>query len=281
LSYLQSDHVETAETHVVWFSAFTRGPLLGRLLRTEQRFNGYRLASSQPNFAFTLIRDDSGLTGDGSYYFGKGSDAYVERAVEELLSSLMSTAATGQTSRTFIFMGSSMGAYAAAKFGIRLGASSILCLVPHFDVRAAVAYCGRQPWIDWVISDLGPEARDRYLVRLQDYLDSSRTELPRLMILSAVDDVGVHKEQVLPFVEKYLEHDGAVNCDFRPSGGHSMVNASTEYILAALDLLQTNGAFTSGMFDGLPRRKEHWTERVERYAAKLERGVAQLLRLKS
>lgn len=277
ISYFISDEIRNKHGHVFWFSAFTRGPLLGRLLKTEQKFHGFKAASTFEKFSFTLIRDDSGLTGDGTYYFGKANNPYVEEAIAELISFIQKQIQESSPKTPFIGVGSSMGAYAATKFGVMKNFNSVLAMVPHFDISAAVKYCGRKNWIDWACDGATQEEIDLYLSRLQDVLASHTGPLPRLFVQSALDDVGVHSEQVLPFVLLYESKGGKVDCDFRTSGGHSMVNASNQFIKATLDLITNNKVFVPGMFNSFPKRKELRTEKLERRFASLENKIAKLL----
>lgn len=277
LSYFTSDEIQNKHAHIFWFSAFTRGPLLGRLLKTEQKFHGFKAASTFDEFSFTLIRDDSGLTGDGTYYFGKANNPYIEVAIAELISYIQQQIQESSPNIPFIGVGSSMGAYAATKFGVMKNFNAVLAMVPHFDISAAVKYCGRKNWIDWACEGAPQEEIDRYLSRLQDVVISHTGPLPRLFVQSALDDVGVHSEQVLPFVSLYESKGGKVDRDFRTSGGHSMVNASNQFINATLKLLASNKIFVPGTFDSFPKRKELRTEKLERYFASIENRVAKAL----
>lgn len=277
LNYFTSEEVGSKRAHIFWFSAFTRGPLLGRILKTEQKFHGFRAASSFEDYSFTLIRDDSGLTGDGTYYFGKANNPFIEDAIVELITYLQNEIQQSAPETRFIGVGSSMGAYAATKFGILTSFSSVLAMVPHFDISAAVKYCGRKQWVDWACDDASPEEIERYLQRLQSVVSECAGQLPRLFVQSSIDDVGVHTEQVLPFVALYAEKGGNVDCDFRTNGGHSMVNASNQFIRATLDLLSENNGFAPGMFDSFPKRKELRTEKLERHFAVFENKVAKVL----
>lgn len=277
LSYFISDDTSAKKAHVFWFSAFTRGPLLGRLLKTEQKFHGFKVASTTPDFSFTLIRDDSGLTGDGTYYFGKADNPYIEVAVAELIDHITSDIRAHSPETQFIGAGSSMGAYAATKFGILNNFDSVLTMVPHFDVEAAVKYCGRKKWVDWACEGATQEQQKQYIQRLQILTSASGAHLPTLFTQSALDDVGVHQQQVVPFVALFRKHGGKLFADYRASGGHSMVNASNDFIRAALALLVAKQDFTPGMFDHFPQRKELGSEKLERYFASLENSVAKLL----
>lgn len=277
LSYFISEDTHKKHAHVFWFSAFTRGPLLGRILKTEQKFHGFKAASTFEEYSFTLIRDDSGLTGDGTYYFGKANNPYIEVAVSELISKIQNEILISSPNTSFIGVGSSMGAYAATKFGVIKNFHSVLAMVPHFDISAAVKYCGRKKWIDWAIDEASLNEIDAYLTRLQNTVSTHTEQLPRLFVQSAIDDIGVHFEQVLPFVSLYEANGGKVECDFRQSGGHSMVNASNQFINLTLNLLASNDDFVPGMFDTLPKRKELRTERLERLFASMENKVGKAL----
>jgi hypothetical protein len=277
LSYFQSDNAAGKKAHVFWFSAFTRGPLLGKLLRTDQRFHGFKAASSFDDFSFTLVRDDSGLTGDGTYYFGKANNPYIEEAVSELVAHIRDDLGASSGQKRFFGVGSSMGSYAAVKFGILNELDTALAMVPHFDLAAAGKYCGRKRWIAWATEGATASEKKAYMNRLADVVKASRKKLPTLFVQSAKDDVGVHKEQVVPFVELYESCGGTVFMDFRDFGGHSMINASNEYIHAVLDLLVSRRPFTTGMFNGFPQRKELRAEKLERHFANFENQVAKLL----
>ena len=277
LNYFISEDLRNKRAHIFWFSAFTRGPLLGRILKTEQKFHGFKAASSFEDYSFTLIRDDSGLTGDGTYYFGKANNPYIEEAISELITFLQTEIQEQTPSTKFIGVGSSMGAYAATKFGILTNFQAVLAMVPHFDIASAVKYCGRKNWVDWACDGALPEEIDSYLSRLQNVVTNHSEPLPLLFIQSALDDIGVHNEQVIPFVTLYEANGGNVNKDFRSAGGHSMVNASNQFIYAALDILVKDKTFTPGMFDTFPKRVEMRSEKLERRFASLENKVARIL----
>ncbi|MCX6495052.1 MAG: hypothetical protein NTY82_04670 [Actinobacteria bacterium] len=277
LSYFQSDDAKNKKAHVFWFSAFTRGPLLGKLLRTDQRFHGFKAASTSDDFSFTLVRDDSGLTGDGTYYYGKANNPYIEEAVSELVAHISDDLRKSSRQTRFFGVGSSMGSYAAVKFGILNGLDTALAMVPHFDLVAAGKYCGRKRWIDWATEGSTPTEKKKYMNRLADVVKANPQKLPTLFVQSAKDDVGVHNEQVVPFVELYRGSGGTTFTDFRDFGGHSMINASNEYIHAVLDLLAERKPFRERMFDGFPQRKELPAEKLERHFGAFENRVAKLL----
>lgn len=277
LSYFTSEETFGKRAHVFWFSAFTRGPLLGRILKTEQKFHGFKAASTFDNYSFTLIRDNSGLTGDGTYYFGKANNPFIEQAVSELITFIQNEIKQSSQQTKFIGVGSSMGAYAATKFGMLNNFQAVLAMVPHFDLYSAVKFCGRKIWIDWACDGATSQEIKLYMSRLQNLVSSHTGNLPTLFVQSAEDDIGVHAEQVLPFVALYEASGGKVECDFRISGGHSMVNASNQFISAVLDVLSMNNAFEPGQFDSFPKRKELRTEKLERYFASFENKLAKLL----
>lgn len=89
--------------------------------------------------------------------------------------------------------------------------------------------------------------------------------------------MGVHQQQVVPYVDLFRKQGGKLFADYRSSGGHSMVNASNDFIRAALALLVEKKEFTPGMFDHFPQRKELGSEKLERYFAGMENSVAKLL----
>lgn len=278
--YFQTENLNGKKAHVFWFSAFTRGPLLGRILKTEQRFHGFKAAKSFQDFSFTLLRDDSGLTGDGTYYYGKANNPYIEVAISELITSIKAEVHKTNSKSQFIGVGSSMGAYAATKFGILDSFNSVLALVPHFDLEAAAKYCGRRRWLDWAIENASKDDAEKYMSRLQTLVVENKSNLPTLFLQSAMDDPGVHKEQVIPFIELYENSGGVAFADFRKSGGHSMVNASNDFIHSALELLVNNEVFEEGMFDHFPLRKETRAEKLERHFAKSENTIAKLINRK-
>jgi hypothetical protein len=277
LTYFQSDNASGKKAHVFWFSAFTRGPLLGKLLHSDQRFHGFKAASSFDDFSFTLIRDDSGLTADGSYYFGKANNPYIEEAVQELVAHIKKSISSEFGQKRFFAVGSSMGSYAAVKFSVLNDLECTLAMVPHFDLAAAGRYCGRKRWIDWATEGATKDEVRRYMNRLADVVSSSTKALPTLFVQSAKDDIGVHKEQVVPFVSLYTSRGGVAYTDYRDSGGHSMINASNDFIQAVLDLLASKTPFVAGDFDRFPQRQESRDEKLERHFANFENRVAKML----
>ena len=278
VQFFETEQGENVKAHVFWFSAFTHGPYLGKLLKTEQKFHGFRAANTFEEFDFTLLRDNSGPTSDGTYYFGKANNPFIENAISEFIAIRIAQIRESKPGVKIIGIGSSMGAYGATKFGIIHQFDSVVALVPHFDLNAARAYCGRKMWIDWAGEGGTEEEQLFYLNRLQLLVTEYESRLPPVFCQSAKDDAGVHEEQVIPFSKLYKNSGGIFFEDFRKDGGHSMTNASNEYIRAVLNLMADNRNFNPGMFDEMPKRIQTRSEILEQNFAKVENFAGKCLR---
>lgn len=266
-----------ASTTVVWLSAFTRGPHLGRVLRSTEMFHGYRTSSKITDFNWVLVRETTGLTGDGTYYGGVGNLS-AEIECQSLIESVQKDDLNH--GRRTVLMGSSMAAYAAAMFGIRLGIP-VFCFSPHFDLRVARQLCGRGPWIDFCTSGLAPQARADYLQRLQNEVSRQRVvERPaQLLIQASTDDYGVFREQVIPFVSLARDAGHDIYADFRDDGGHSSVYINDDFLRHVIQQLSSVQPINTARLASYGRRHLNRYELIDKWLARVERVVAAPLSL--
>ena len=260
---------------VFWFSAFTRGPHLGRLLKVTPGFHGYRFSSLHDQFDWVLLRDQFGYTQDGTYYGGRAGDLFVESAVNELVGGIIAERRRSDPHVKFVMIGSSMGAFAAIKFAV-LNRVPALGWSPHLDIEIAMNSCGRGPWVRYCIEGGSPDEVEEYLHRMERVLVNHSGRLPDLILQAAMDDPFVYPEQIVPFVDRYTSGGGHVQLDLRESGGHSSTHAPDEYLIAAINSLASGTRLDLEAMRRLPPRKVRARERFEGW---LQRVEAQLLRI--
>ena len=265
-----------SSTLVIWFSAFTRGPHLGRVLKVTPGFHGYKFSRSHDQFDWLLVRDSWGYTNDGTYYGGRAGDLFVERAVSELVRKLIAEYRAQDPATKVVAMGSSMGAYAAIKFAVMNGIAA-LGWSPHLDMEIAMKSCGRGPWVRYCLEDADDASRARYLHRLQDVVNEHAGNLPPLIVQATADDHFVYPEQVVPFVESYISAGGKVQLDLRDRGGHTSRYAPDEYLVEALTCLAEARDLDIDRMRALPPRIPTSRERLERSLQSLEAVVLRIL----
>lgn len=259
-----------SNTTVIWLSAFTRGPHLGRVLRTTEVYHGSRMSSKIADFNWILVRETTGYTADGTYYGGvHGLQAEIE--LQALIESVIDS--DDRAGRSTVVMGSSMAAYGAALMGIRLGVSAF-CFSPHFDLEVAHRSCGRGPWIDFCTAGMPYEARSNYRNRLQDeLLKSSNRKETQILIQVAADDIGVFEEQVIPFMDLATKKGHKVYLDLRSTGGHASIHVNERYIQHVIPLLAESKDIEVTNLSAYGSRKYSRYERIDRSLARVEEKI--------
>ena len=263
---------------VIWLSAFTKGPIMGRYTKVTPRFHGFKISNSIPDLDWILIRDNAGLTGDGTYYGGNSKSLFIERAVGELISAKQDEYQRANKEIEFVLMGSSMGGYGAIKLAILTSITQVFVYSPHLDMEIAMQHCGRGPWIAHCLSGKDSEQDRKYLRRLQDVVKHSDS-LPRLVMQVSRNDSYVYPEQVLPFQELYEELGGTIELDLREEGGHGSVNAPDAYIEAVVRGLGRGERINFEKLRNLPPRRLSKQEKIERNLQRVENGTFKILRL--
>jgi len=264
-----------SDTTVIWLSAFTRGPYLGRILRSTEKFHGFRMSAELVDFDWVLVRETSGFTRDGTYYGGV-ANLEVQEECRDLISSIVADNESKQ--RRTVLMGSSMGAYGAALFGLEFSIP-VFCFSPHFDLQVARKMCGRAPWIDFCVDDLSPAARLHYLSRLQSQIAMSRNakESAPMLVQVSKDDFGVYREQVLPFANYALKAGVHVYLDERDMGGHSGIHVSIPYLREAIVQVR-DGQIDIEKLKSIPGRTRSFGDRTDHFLSKLEDGLGKLVK---
>jgi len=207
--------------------------------RPEHRpqFQGYfhRLRMFWPlrRPSFLFVCDTFGADRNGTYYKGERGDFFVERATAAIVDFV--EAELGIARVDTVMLGSSMGATAALRFALERGCAGAVAVSPHIDLDLCARHQGRARHIAAVLgSDDVEDPRHYPVTREVRTLAGSVEPRPRLAIQSAVDDHGVHDEQVVPLVELWRSRGGVAAADFRPDGGHSSVHATAEFFEAAI-----------------------------------------------
>ncbi len=266
---------------VFWFSAFTQGPHLGKILKTTPKFHGFRVSSENSEFNWVLIRDHAGYTNDGTYYGGKAGNLFIEDAVSELIAKLSSDFTERESNTRFIAMGSSMGGYAAMKFALLCNIGSCFVYSPHFDMRIAMRNCGRKLWIEWALADGTEQEKQEYLCRLQILLEQNASAVrnTKVLIQATSDDQFVYPEQIVPFLERYRSAGGSIELDLRDRGGHTSIHTPNAYIFAVLRELSKGTIPLPESLQGFPQRKYSRSEKIEKVLNSIEHLVMSALKM--
>lgn len=265
-----------SETVVFWFSAFTRGPHLGRLLKVTSGFHGFKFSRVHDQFDWVLVRDQFGFTEDGTYYGGRAGDLYVEDAVGEFVAKVIAERRQKNPDVRFVMMGSSMGAFAAIKFAI-MNRVPALGWSPHLDIEIAMRYCGRGPWVRHCLEGADERSIQEYVHRMKRVIEDHKGELPKLILQAAKDDPFVYPEQIVPFVDLYEAGGGIVQLDLREFGGHSSIHAPDPYLLAAIDALSTGDDLKIDELRTLPPRNRNRRERFEGWLQLVEARILRIM----
>ena len=246
----------------MWFSAFTNGPKLAKLFKVKKTFHGYRIARSNSDYDWLLLRENYGYTNDGSYYSGTPSNYFIESQFAEIFSKF------DLQKKNIVFIGSSMGGYAAMKFALIHGVKKVALFSPHLDLKIARSLCGRKKWIDFLTSNTSetPYQKDLFLKRLQILVHELKANFKNmsLYIQASVDDFGVFNEQVIPFVKEVEAFNPDIFLDHREFGGHSGLFMSDELILYVLESLSKNRPLISDKLRSFPNRHLRRSEKIER-----------------
>lgn len=200
-------------------------------------FKGYfhrmKMLGSCTDYSWLFFCDAFGAFENGTYYTGEAGDLYVERAMRELVQRHMSE--YDYAPDRVVTMGSSMGATAALKFGLEFDVAGIVAIAPHIDLDTSAALQDRRKEVNWICPDGDALAyQNRALTRQVTNAVLNRPAdrpLPRLFIQSARDDAGVHDEQVLPLLDRWVGAGGRVDIDERPIGGHTSAFATRAVLL--------------------------------------------------
>jgi hypothetical protein len=221
----------------IHFSAFFGA--WGNARAYRDTFQGYfhrlKMLGSDESLDWLFLCDTHGVNANGSYYLGEAGDLYVERAMHEIIGAELSR--RERRPDQVVTLGSSMGATAALDLGLDLGVAGIVAIGPHVDLDTSAELQDRMAEVSWICPDgdaLAPH--NHHLTRpVNSRLDAwpAGKPLPRLFVQSCEDDAGVHREQVLPLVERWRSMGGRVDLDVRPVGGHTSDFATRAVLLDA------------------------------------------------
>ncbi|TMC50509.1 MAG: Two component regulator three Y domain-containing protein [Chloroflexi bacterium] len=228
-----------ARSLVAHFSAFFGEWGNARPYRTNYQgyFHRLRMLADVDRHHWLFLCDEYGAEHNGTYYTGERGNDFVARATQAIVVGALDE--VGLTADRLVTMGSSMGATGALDVGLDLGVAGIVAISPHIDLDIAAAMCGRDRHVAAICPDGNPLSSTNHVVtrRIRRRLESWTPErpLPRLFVQSCCDDVGVHKEQVLPLIETWRKLGGRVDHDARPKGGHTSDWATRELLLDTTD----------------------------------------------
>ncbi len=239
-----------ARALVVHFSAFFGewGDRPQYRLEFQGHFHRLKLLGGEPGFNWLFICDEYGADRNGTYYTGERGDFYVERAVEQILEHVL----VGDDTGRLLMIGSSMGATAALKFGLRTGALGVVAVSPHIDLDICAATQHRMRHVNFICPDGNALAEGNfpYTRQIRNLLESRPpgSPLPRLFVQSCRDDHGVFTEQVLPLVDRWRKGGGMVDADLRDWGGHTSAWATKALLLDVLNRMVDGRAIDVGLY---------------------------------
>ena len=218
------------EALCVHFSAFFGE--WGEERKNRALYQGYfhRLRMFWPltRYRFLFLSDTFGADGNGTYYKGESGDFFVERAMREIMDRVQEE--EGVDSKRVVMLGSSMGATAALHFALERQAAGAVVVSPHIDLDLSARFQGRSRHVAAMLGADDVESPRHFPVTREVRAQAETAPIgPRIAIQSMEDDGGVHDEQVIPFVERWRARGGAVDCDYRPEGGHTSEFASADW----------------------------------------------------
>jgi pimeloyl-ACP methyl ester carboxylesterase len=218
------------EALCVHFSAFFGE--WGEQRQNRAQYQGYfhRMRMFWPlrRYRFLFLCDTFGADENGTYYKGENGDFFVERAMGQIMDRVQER--VGVESGRVVMLGSSMGATAALRFALQRQAAGAVAVSPHIDLDLCARHQGRARHVAAMLGDEDVMSPRHYGVtrEIRDLAETAPTR-PRIAIQSMEDDHGVHDEQVIPLVERWRGRGGTVDCDFRPTGGHTSEHATADW----------------------------------------------------
>lgn len=255
----------------------------------RDQFQGYfhrlKMLGSDPSRNWLFLCDAHGAFDNGTYYTGQAGDLFVERAMIDIIESVRDRFGYGE--QPLVTLGSSMGATAALKFGLDLDADGIVAVCPHIDLDVCAARQDRMAEVAWICpdGDALAEHNHPYTRQIRQRLTTRPGDrrLPRLFVQSCEDDLGVHREQVVPLVERWRAGGGEVTTDFRPTGGHTSDWATRALLLDAVTRLAEGRPIDVARYRDDPRFAGHLvrppvSHRVRRAASLTRKRVLAAVR---
>jgi pimeloyl-ACP methyl ester carboxylesterase len=239
--YILVEH-ENARTLVIHFSAFYGD--WGNLKPYRHNFQGYfhrfRMFADVTEHNWLFLCDEYGAENNGTYYAGHRGDLFVERAVDQILDSVIRDHSWSDAD--VVMIGSSMGATAALKFGLMRDVRGIVAIAPHVDLDICAERQNRMPHVAFICPDGNALAEHNYkYTRHIRQLIASRAEQgcppPRLFVQACADDDGVFPEQIEPLLAGWRAAGGSVEADIRPTGGHTSDWAPRALLLDVINRL--------------------------------------------
>ena len=196
-------------------------------------FHRLRMFWPATEHSFLFLCDTFGADANGTYYKGVDGDFFVERAMDEIQTTVAEELAVD--ARHVVTLGSSMGATAALRFALRHDYAGAVAVSPHIDLDTSALTQGRLRHVAAMLgrSDVStPELRP--VTREIAMLVDTTRPLPALVIQSMLDDHGVHEEQVLALVEAWRRGGGPVRTDYHATGGHTSEYATPEFFAESI-----------------------------------------------
>jgi hypothetical protein len=209
----------------------------------QGHFHRLRLLGEVPDHDWLFLCDEYGADENGTYYTGEAGDFFVERAMLDVIGTIMKT--SGITPASVVTAGSSMGATAALKFGIMLGLRGIVAISPHVDLDICASQQGRWRHVALICPDGDPLAVHNHVFTRQVAALVAQPArmglLPRLYLQACRDDDGVFKQQVEPLRSAWMAAGGEVHLDARARGGHTSDHATKPLILDVVAAILEGG----------------------------------------
>lgn len=202
-------------------------------------FHRLKMLGAEEQYNSLFLCDEYGVTKNGTYYLGEKGDLFVERAMIKIIEKIFSE--NNLSFSESVMIGSSMGATAALKFGMHFQSKAILTICPHIDLDICAKMQGRESHVSYVCPDGNAYNKENWGLTRKIRIELEKMDvgayLPVLYVQSCADDIGVHHEQVVPFVDLWRSKKGTCYLDARQEGGHTSDYCHKSVILNVLDTL--------------------------------------------
>lgn len=267
---------------IVHFSAFFGD--WGDRKEYKEIYQGYfhrlKMFGPEEEYSTLFLCDQYGATKNGTYYLGERGDLFVEKATSQIIESIFN-----QNHLSFdqtVMVGSSMGATAALKFGLKYHVKGIVTVCPHIDLDICAAKQGREIHVKYICpdEDIYEEKNFPYTRKVRNMLQEVKKDspLPVLFMQSCEDDYGVHFEQVVPYCNLWKEKGGTVFLDARKEGGHTSDFAHKKVLLNVINTIFSNQKINLKelqSFAYLPEQFKTFSYRFDKKKAKLKSFIKQ------
>lgn len=118
------------------------------------------------------------------------------------------------------------------------------------------------------------EATLRYRNRLQnELLKSSKPQETQILIQASADDIGVFREQVIPFMDLAKKNGHKVYLDLRRTGGHASIHVNERFLKHVIPLLAERRDVDETSLVAYGSRDLNRFERIDSCLARVEESI--------